>query len=106
MYFCFWKVLSRAFRWRSEKTALRSMPRLGFPLGARGQEKVPGTGTTEEAAVNQRPFIENVFMRSSFSVHCMKYIRTTKSSTKYIVTIMKNEQMKTNVILNVFTLVE
>lgn len=50
MYFCFWKVLSRAFRWRSEKTARRSMPLLGFPLGARGQEKVPGTGTTEEEA--------------------------------------------------------
>lgn len=24
------------------------MPLLGFPLGTRGQEKVPGTGTTEE----------------------------------------------------------
>lgn len=53
MYFCFWKVLSRAFLWRSEKTALRSMPLLGLPLGTRGQEKVPGTGTTEEEAERQ-----------------------------------------------------
>ena len=50
MYFCFWKVLSRAFRWRSENTARRSMPLLGFPRGASGQENVPGIGTTEEEA--------------------------------------------------------
>lgn len=50
MYFCFWKVLSSAFLWRSENTARRSMPLLGFPLGARGHENVPGTGTTEEEA--------------------------------------------------------
>lgn len=50
MYFCFWKVLSRAFLWRSENTARRSMPLLGFPLGAKGHENVPGTGTTEEEA--------------------------------------------------------
>lgn len=50
MYFCFWKVLSRAFRWRSENTARRSMPFLGFPLGARGHENVPGIGTTGEQA--------------------------------------------------------
>lgn len=50
MYFCFWKVLSRAFLWRSENTARRSMPLLGFPRGASGHENVPGTGTTEEEA--------------------------------------------------------
>lgn len=50
MYFCLWKVLSRAFLWRSENTARRSMPLLGFPLGAGGHENVPGTGIAVEEA--------------------------------------------------------
>lgn len=50
MYFCFWKVLSKAFLWRSEKTARLNIPRRGFPLVVKGQEKVPGTGTAEDEA--------------------------------------------------------
>lgn len=50
MYFCFWNIFSSALRCTSEKTARRSMPRRGFPRAASGQEKVPGMGTTAEAA--------------------------------------------------------
>lgn len=50
MYFCFWNVFSRALRCTSENTALRSMPRRGLPRAARGQENVPGIGTTLEDA--------------------------------------------------------
>lgn len=53
IYFCFWNIFSRALRWTSENTALRSIPRLGFPLAARGQENVPGIGTTADDATQQ-----------------------------------------------------
>lgn len=51
MYFCFWNIFSSALRCTSEKTARRSIPRRGLPRAASGQEKVPGMGTTAEAAV-------------------------------------------------------
>lgn len=53
IYFCFWNIFSSALRWTSENTARRSIPRLGFPLAARGQENVPGIGTTADDAVKQ-----------------------------------------------------
>lgn len=53
MYFCFWNIFSSALRCTSEKTARRSMPRRGLPRAASGQEKVPGMGTTAEAAAGQ-----------------------------------------------------
>lgn len=74
MYFCFWKVLSSAFLWRSENTARRSIPLLGFPRGARGQEKVPGTGTTEEEDDDEATGTENkrkktdLFIPDSYSL--------------------------------------
>ena len=54
MYFCFWNIFSRALRCTSENTARLSIPLLGFPLLASGQEKVPGMGTTDEEAVVRR----------------------------------------------------
>lgn len=53
MYFCFWNIFSKALRCTSENTALLSIPLRGFPLAARGHEKVPGMGTTDEDAANQ-----------------------------------------------------
>lgn len=53
MYFCFWNIFSKALRCTSENTARRSIPLLGFPLAARGQEKVPRMGTTDEGAVTR-----------------------------------------------------
>lgn len=54
MYFCFWNIFSSALRCTSEKTARRSMPRRGLPRAASGHEKVPGMGTTAEAAARQK----------------------------------------------------
>jgi hypothetical protein len=54
MYFCFWNIFSRALRWMSENTALLSIPLLGLPLAASGQEKVPGMGTTEAEAAEKK----------------------------------------------------
>lgn len=53
MYFCFWNIFSKALRCTSENTALLSIPLRGFPLAARGHEKVPGMGTTDEEAAKQ-----------------------------------------------------
>lgn len=54
IYFCFWNIFSKALRWTSENTALLSIPLRGFPLVAKGHENVPGIGTTEEDAVEQK----------------------------------------------------
>lgn len=54
MYFCFWNIFSKALRCTSENTALLSIPLRGFPLAARGHEKVPGMGTTDEDAEKDR----------------------------------------------------
>lgn len=54
MYFCFWNIFSKALRCTSENTALLSIPLRGFPLAARGHEKVPGMGTTDEDAAKDR----------------------------------------------------
>lgn len=53
MYFCFWNIFSKALRCTSENTALLSIPLRGFPLAARGHEKVPGMGTTDEDTITQ-----------------------------------------------------
>lgn len=53
MYFCFWNIFSKALRCTSENTALLSIPLRGFPLAAKGHEKVPGIGTTDEDATVQ-----------------------------------------------------
>ena len=54
MYFCFWNIFSRALRCTSENTALLNIPLRGFPLAARGQENVPGMGTTDEDAARTK----------------------------------------------------
>lgn len=61
MYFCIWKRFSRPWRWASENTARRIMPRLGLPLVVHGKPAAnvrPASGRNRDdwLAADARPF--------------------------------------------------
>lgn len=88
MYFCFWNIFSKALRCTSENTALLSIPLRGFPLAARGHEKVPGMGTTDEdAAKDRRNWNLLVFLH-----HLTDELRAGKKANNDNTT-KKNEQL-------------
>lgn len=53
MYFWLWNIFSRPLRWKSEKTARRSIPRRGFPRRLPRNGKPPGGSSIGPPVCNE-----------------------------------------------------